>query len=121
MIRSAQRSMDVGILPLFLSSSGKLNQFQSEEFLSFRQSLMCCMNAHKPSSQLKFAILVYLVQSERLSVARVDDSDVQLLHPLEAGLQRLGVVDQRGNRRAGPVLEEVSAEERLLIGQNCGG
>jgi len=66
-------------------------------------------------------ILLDLVQSERLPVAGVDDSDVERFHPLEPHLQCLSVVDKRGDQWAGPVLEEVSAEERLLIGQNCGG
>ena len=68
-----------------------------------------------------FHFLADLVQSERLSVARVDGADVERLYPLEPRLQCLGIVDKRGDQWAGPVLEEVSAEERLLIGQNCGG
>lgn len=65
--------------------------------------------------------LLNLIQSKWLPVARVDDSDVQRFHPLEPSLQCLSVVVERGDRRVGPVLKEVSAEERLLIGQNCGG
>jgi len=38
-------------------------------------------------------ILLDLVHGERLSVAGVDSSDVELLHPLEAGFQRFGVVN----------------------------
>ncbi len=65
---------------------------------------------------VSFTSLSDFVHGERLSVARIDDSDVQLLHPLEPGLQRLGVVDQRGDRRAGPVLKREDGGHTFILG-----
>lgn len=64
---------------------------------------------------MSFTSLSDLVHGKRLPVARIDNTDVQLLHPLEAGFQRLGVINKRGNRWAGPVFEEVPTEERSVI------
>jgi len=65
-----------------------------------------------------FTSLLDLVHGERLSVARVDGSDIERFHLLERSLQRLRIVDDCGDRRVGPVFKEVSAEEFPLIGQH---
>jgi len=49
-------------------------------------------------------------------MARVDGSDVERLHPLEADFQRLGVVNKSGNRRAGPVLKREDGGHTFILG-----
>jgi len=63
-----------------------------------------------------FTSLSDLVHGERLSVAGVDGLDVELLHPLEAGFQCLGVVNKSGDRRVGPVLKREDGGHTFILG-----